>query len=523
MTEAGRIVGHHEDSAEDVFAARVVFEGYNYRVLEGLSEGGCYHLQLILQIVEGMPGGFQNLKDSCRAALKLSEAFCERAGVRPFEIGGEHPLRGRVPVGEVPAIRRLTGWVTFSVDDLERLSVQAASLARFILPPGTRDVLADYAGNSLLARKPILEFDGDFVVALPTAIGPAIRTAVIEACRARGPAATQALRMMHLRVLTDQLIDTPMIHCIGLRPTALSLGPIVPSEPVEIEPGYWVQVVLAVDDLAGFEDGGLMGTAGNSAQVEFALHKAIKAAKDRCEATPGFKAGLSYVIMCGFGGGQAIGFHDYGEAWFVEGVSSYDAEVLGWRSDFSLADLFRLSMVERDLASKGFEVRHMNGLLAQVGDALANRGHLVPHEVLPDGMPGGLLMAPINAQLRLRVEHHQRHDWRAVPTPGGGCLEVRREGDGKRSPGGVSRVYLSVEDLQRGRLRAAWVKDNRAWWVETRRGLRKPKGRRSARSRRRGRGWSGSARCSMRRCTARIRIRSSYRDGFEWLMACPFA
>jgi hypothetical protein len=258
-----------------------------------------------------------------------------------------------------------------------------------------------------------------------------------------------------------------MIDQIGLRPTTLNLGPVIPADPVEIEPGYWMQVILAVDDLSGFEVGGLTGTAGNSTAVELSLHGSIETTRSKCEAAPGFKAGLTYVIICGFGRGFMVGLKAHGTNWFVEAASSYDAEVLGWRSDFSLSDLFRLTMAERDLASKGFEVRHMNGLLAQVGDALSNRGHLIPHEALPDGMPGGMIMAQTNAQLSLRVDHHKRFDLCSIPSPEGTSITVRRDGSGARSPGGVSCVYLSVDEVMRGRMRAAWVKGSRIWWMET--------------------------------------------------------
>jgi hypothetical protein len=468
ITEAGKLVGHLEDAAEDVFAARVAFEGHNYHVLEGLSEGGGYHLQLTLQVLEKMPGSFGQLRDGCRALLSLSNAFCSRADIRPFELGSESPIRRRISPTSFPTLRTLRGWVTFSSDDLDKIDVDPDSLRPFVLRTATQDIIGGYASDSALSRTPLLEFDRELVVALPTAIGPAIRSAIISACFSAGPAATSALRMIHLELQTGQLSTTPMINQIGSSPTALNLGPIVPADPVEIEPGYWMQLVLAVDDLSDFEDGGLAGTAGNSQAVELSLRRSIEAAKNRCESAPGFKAGLTYVIICGYGRGFMLGLSDHGANWFVEASSSYDAEVLGWRSDFSLSDLFRLTMVERDLASKRFEVRHMNGLLAQVGDALSNRGHLIPHEALPDGMPGGMIMAQTNAQLKLRVDHHKKFDLRAIPSPEGAAIIMRRDGSGSRSPGGISRLYLSVDEVMRGRMRAAWVKGNRTWWMETR-------------------------------------------------------
>lgn len=468
LTDAGKIVGHHEDPAEDVFAGRVTYEGRNYRVLEGLSEGGCFHLQLVLKSVEKMPENFQDLKEGCRACLILSEALCERAEIAPFELGAEYPVRGRVCEALIRPTRVLSNWVTFSAEDLFDLGVPLAALNRFLLAPAEWNVLPEHVGDSKLLRRPFLQFDRDLVIALPTAIGPAIRTAVIDVCRLFGPGVEQAFRMQHLSAIGNQLLDTPMIHQISMSPSALNLSPVIPSEPVEIEPGYWVQVVLIVDDLAGFKQDGLMGAARNNAQAKMELDAAIQTARSRCEAAPGFKAGLSFAVLCGFGRSQMVGLRDHGERWFVEAASAYDAEVLGWRSDFSMADLLRLAMTERDLASKGFEVQHVNGLLAQVGDAMGNRGHLIPHEALPDGMSGGMIMAPTNAQLRPRVEYHQRHDRRAVQTPDGGFLDVRKEGSGTRSPAGICRIYISTEDARRRRMRAVWVKGQRTWWMESR-------------------------------------------------------
>lgn len=468
LTDAGKIVGHNEDPAEDVFAGRVMYEGRNYRVLEGLSEGGCFHLQVILKVVEKMPDRFKKLKDGARACLKLSEAMCDRAGVPLFEVGAEHPLRGAVSSSVLRKVRVLSGWVTFSLQDLTCLGVAVEDLDPFLLGQKDRDVLSKYAGDSALFRKPILRFDDDFIVALPTAIGPAIRMAVIEECKSLGSSAEQILRMQHLTTIVSELLDTPMLRAIGIEPLELSLAPVVSSAPVEFEPGYWVQLILVVDDLAAFEKDALLGSASNSERAQGLLDHAISAARERCQATAGFKSGLTFVVMCGFGRGQLIALRDHGEKWLVKGASAYDAEVLGWRSDFSMADLVNLAIAERELDSKGFEVWHVNGLLAQVGNALGNRGHLIQHEALPDGMPGGMIMASINGQLAARVEYHQRFDRRSVHTPDGDHLEMRKDGSGTRSPGGISRIYMSVDDASRGRLRAVWLKGRRSWWVQSR-------------------------------------------------------
>jgi len=74
IKSASSVIRHLEDPIEDVFASRVVFEGKNYRVLEGLSEAGTHHLQVILNILEDTPSHepFITVRNQCRSLLVLS-------------------------------------------------------------------------------------------------------------------------------------------------------------------------------------------------------------------------------------------------------------------------------------------------------------------------------------------------------------------------------------------------------------------------------------------------------------------
>lgn len=468
IKSASSVIRHLEDPIEDVFASRVVFEGKNYRVLEGLSEAGTHHLQVILNIMEDTPNRepFISVRNQCRSLLVLSESACSRAAVEPFSVGPEIPI-SKVNIQTIPPVRTLVGWTTFSKACLSTLGLHLDDLAEFVLPESDRDVISKFSGGSALECKPILKFGETIVLALPTAVGSAIRTAVIEACLSLGGAATQILRMKHLSEHATILSNSPLFSLVDLPRTALSLDPIIPSEPVEIEPGYWLHLVLAVDDLSGFSDGHFMGNAQGWERESANLNASILRAQTACKAQTGFKAGLTYIVMCGYGRGQRLGLTGASEDWYVEAASTYDTDVLGWCSDFSISDLFRLSITEKDLAEKGFEVRHMNGLLAQVGDAIANRGHMVPHEALPDGILGGMIMAPSNSQLELRVSHHKLQDIQAVTTPDNRNTIVRRKDGGNRSPSGESRIYCSMEEIRRRRLRGVWLSSNMSWWVET--------------------------------------------------------
>lgn len=107
----------------------------------------------------------------------------------------------------------------------------------------------------------------------------------------------------------------------------------------------------------------------------------------------------------------------------------------------------------------------INGLLARIGFAYSNNGHVVPHEAMPDGAESAMLMVPTNAHLRLRAEHHVRFDKHIIRATGGNVLVVHRRDGGKRSPQGTQRVYVSLLDARALRYRGVWRSGSRTWWL----------------------------------------------------------
>lgn len=465
ITDAGKAVGNAEDPAEDAFFGIVLFEGKNYRVLQGIFEGNCYHLQIILRIVEKMPTSFSKLKDSCRSLLTLSDIACDRAKIFKHEALGEFPHRSRIKPSQFPPVKELISWVSFSQGDLYSSNISHSSLDSFCFKETKALPASKIPKNEAQLEKPLLKIKDNIVLAIPTAVGPAIRTAVINFCRSLGGQAEIILKMQNLQIATESLSHVPLINSISREPIALSLDSIIPSEPVEIESGYWTQIILVTDDLRGFEENGLLGQSSHGTHAINLLNNEISKARRKCEHAPGFKAGLTLVVFCGFGRSEMIGFADHGDSWYIQTASAYDTEVFGWRDDFSIRDLFRISMAERDLSERGFEFHNVNGLLALIGTAIENKGHLIAHESLPEGMPGGLMMMPTNGQLKLRIEHQRRTDRQYISAPDGGFIEVVRADPQSRSQD--IKLFTSINDVLDGRLRATWILGAKNWWFET--------------------------------------------------------
>ena len=180
---AGAHIGHLEDPAADVFITRVILRGTNYRVFEGLHEANGHHLKHILHVVEEMSdsGKLGAAKRSCEALLNLSDLLCARAGLDAFVEGSEHPLKA-LPIKSVPTMKQLAARTRFSYRDLAAAGCDVQWLGRFVLAPDEQPNYWLPNERSLLDRRPLLDTGSEIVVALPSALGAAVREAVIEAC-----------------------------------------------------------------------------------------------------------------------------------------------------------------------------------------------------------------------------------------------------------------------------------------------------------------------------------------------------
>lgn len=464
--QVGHVFKHMEDAAEDVFVTRVHMEGQNFRVLEGLAEANGHYLQHMLLAVESMPthGVYSSIKRACRAMLTLSDTICARSGLDAFCCGAEYGADA-LPISDIPTLKTLATRVTFTESDLADASISRRMLEQFFLPLGKRNVEIGGYGDSWLEKRPLIDFGNEIVVALPSAMGTAIRRAVIESCQEAR--ATFALWTSLLVAQTDELALNPALSQIGIPPTAMKPDSyVVPSEPVEFQPGLWFQLILLVDDFTGFDETGFARPRRMNEKTQTELQQAINGTAEEIKLRPGFKLGLSLIVLCGIGRGQSIEL-TRPSYWLAEGISSYDFEVLGWRNDFDIAELLKFLLAEGSVGAMGFPLLAINGLLARMGFAYGNRGHVVPHEAMPDGYESATLMLPINAHLRLRAEHHARYDKQVILDRKGKAVVVCRKNSSKHSPGNVHKIYVSYLDARSLRYRGVWVSGRRTWWIET--------------------------------------------------------
>ena len=126
------IFGRWEDPAEDVFVSLVCNSEGNFRVLEGIWESSAFHLQRVLNVVEGMPqgGGYAGLRDSIVALLRLSDALAERQRLDRYCVGETIPAK-RIHKNLLGRLSSLRQSVSFTSDDLNALNISPKALEPF--------------------------------------------------------------------------------------------------------------------------------------------------------------------------------------------------------------------------------------------------------------------------------------------------------------------------------------------------------------------------------------------------------
>ena len=219
-----------------------------------------------------------------------------------------------------------------------------------------------------------------------------------------------------------------------------------------------------VDDLVGFVGGGLWGISSRGEAASSVLQTEIEKASAFCHAQSGFKSGLTLVVFCGFGRRFGLGFNG-AKDWFVKVATDYDVEVMSSIDNFDFSELIKFSVMERDLEAKGFKIESPNGLIAKLGFAHENEGHLVPHEVLPDEFTAGTIFIPISSPLRLRAAYHQRRDVRSIASPDNCNVVVHRKVRNELFQVADSRIYINLDDFEGGRIRGVWISGSRTWWI----------------------------------------------------------
>ncbi len=460
-----------EDPSEDVFVALVNTPRGNFRVFEGIREGNAFHLQRVLNVIETMPAGppYDRLRTSVESLLRISDAIAERAGVRENALGEELPLTA-LPADLARDLSVLRGIVKFSERDLGDLGAPRESLGQFMFVPDRASGLAaQVLGHTDLERCPLAVVGGSVYVLLPTAIGSAITRLVVEFVTSLGK--DGAFERALAADFADLFRDTPLLGSgVGIRFQHIQ-GGMIGAARKQVDSGRFLHLVFFVDGLDGFFEGGVCGANAAPGALGAALMLHIHRAAEDARAHPGFVDGLTLLVGCGYGRGLRVPLEeDLPANWRLESVAAHDLVTLAWLQDFDGLSLWRILDARTAVSTRGVELLNMNGLLNLVAWAFENKGHLVPHGELPDdfvtGGRQGLIQVNQNSLRDLRHQVVVQWDPRRVSDTSGRWISVKKFERTFFAEDNSAPLYVSIEALEAGRLRAVYDAPSRPWWVE---------------------------------------------------------
>lgn len=474
LTEIGQgYAGWMEDPSEDVFAARVLFDGQNLVVLEGLYESGTFYLQRFLDVLTDMPDEepFASVRGAVAALLRLSDEIAKRSGLVPFVVGATIPLQ-TIPIKLFRPVAALGRRARFTAEELAGLGISLDALAPFVFDLAHTDVIqSELLGHSGLERRPLIFLDGAIVFALPSAVSAAIRRFMMEFCDSTGQLAT--LQSNYVKHLSQLFSDTPL--------AGGSFGPELPVQNVAglvvanlakyVDQGRLLHLCFVFDSFAGHAEGGLLVPGPDSKQFGQAVELSLRSIHRTANRHAHFKEAISLIVICSWGRPVSAGFAPLEDPrWRVELVSAPDFETMSWSKSFRPLSLWRLLDSRDRLRSMNFNVANINGLLNLISWSHDQNGHLVPHADVPDDHdPDQTIqfMIPQNGLLDLRKKTAESWNLHYARTWDGRTVRVRRNQDeayfeeDKEQP-----FYMSVDDLlERSRLVGVYEAPRGNWWV----------------------------------------------------------
>jgi len=467
----GRVCGALEDPPEDVFVGNIQSVRGNYRVLEGTWESGTFYLQRIVNMADDMPelSPMRRIADSIHALLKLADLSCERAGLKRNDIG-QPEGNDVLPLPLASAGISLRSLVQFDAEELHQAGVDIDDLRPFVLSTDERDKLESQAiTHTALERRPLC-FSGDLVfLVLPTAVSAAIRRFFIETLGV-GPNRDVFVHNLGYEYFLTFNAGRMLGERSRLPPFQTTPEGSMSCASEEVDKGRFLNTVCFVDSLDDFEANGLAGVLLGSEAARKSIEDAIQAMQDSAAAQPGFRDGVTLMVGCGVGRSFSMPIEVRRDArWHFEFLSAPDLCTLSEAQGMSPLHLWRIHDMQARLKSMGAYLQNMNGLLNLYAWAESQKGHLVPHGEIPQGVltqPFMRLIISQNSLLGLRHEVSTSLDQHVERFVDGRWLTVRTKGRPIFAEDLVGQEYGHVSSSLPPRILGACIGSARCWWFE---------------------------------------------------------
>ena len=431
-----------EDPVEDVFIANVGTPKGNFLLFQSQWESSDYFVQTVIDILNGsaVPHECQRLLVPVFALLALSDCIAKRLRLQRWHSEPSIP-QGAVKLPSASEINRRARAVTFTTCDLTALGVDRRVLEYFVLRNQDKHSLeSETIGHSSLERRPIVELDGDLVLALPHAVSPAIRRFILS----------ELSRLNYLeqfsRALTiHQIRQVDSRGLLELKEESESLSLPMPAKNIppvhstlfKYDTGKYVNVVLLHDRMDRLHADGLTSFMEYPERQRVALEKYLTRVARHCESLPDFTGGMTLLLFCGLGAGYSFGLTSDPRDWIFSGIGISDFLMLATGVDRPVTRYLKFLKQKDWVERRGVHPFNVNGDYGLYCHWKENDFRLVPPYVpLSDGRQ--LLVIPTESVLTDRRKTRKLTDRHVLQTTDGSYVPVRRLA--------VGAPYKSLED-----------------------------------------------------------------------------
>ena len=453
-----------EDPAEDVFVSNVATWSGNRRLFQGKTSNTDYYVQSLLAGLARIESRqwVESVQANVDALLKLSDAVAVRSGIPPFLATQSQP-KDPLTIHKTDVDRAMS-CVRFTDDDLAAMGVSPDELSPFLFQRNQHAHLLknEVLGNSSLERRPLIRANAATFVALPTAIGSAVRRYIVEEAHRSG-----GLTALESCVKEEQSKSVRAWTTMAWKVTPTDKDLPVHRELSEVvgtfDYGGYAHIVFVYDNLweatqEGPQSIDVIETSVKQRIEEFASEMANK---------PDYRCGVTIVVHGGIGRGFLLNIDVEPSGWRFVILPAPDFMRLGWDDEMSVLRAYKLLNHEHCLQEMGVSISNLGGFANLYAFASAFDFRLIPREM--KYTPGTKHLcsiytgwvAKLRRRLRASLNQHvalgpDRRSW----------FEVQRmETESRFREMKTMPMYFSWRHMADGRLLGCVETVVGPWWV----------------------------------------------------------
>ena len=453
-----------EDPIEDFFVAPVVTRDGEFLTFQSTWENPAFHTEVVLEAFAELPDGQPKLDvlAGAQALLLIGDVIIRRAELERWVPGSGQPAHKL----KLPSQRRLNDSATrmkLSWQEVEEIIPDALLLTPFVLPDEPAPSIADQPiGNALVDFKPLLaDADGITLIA-PGSITVAARGHLINEAATHGMA-----RRLQRNMLAEEAVRLRAGGFENLTegPDSFAGNEVVRQKVTEVSRGHFVHFVLSMDGFQTWAAQGFSGMTEYGEKFFETVFEGARFARDAARKNPGFKDGMTILLLGGWGQGRMLEFEVPPDlrGWQFQYMQPVEAITLGSLDDAKLPDLRRIWLIDRIVHGMGFELQNPSGFLNLFQWWKESDHALVPEDEV-ELVPPCVINFGSDRLFSARVESAQASDRRAVPFPEGTVRRVMRV-DPRSHFERLEPVYACIDAVQRGELLGVVLSGEWPVWV----------------------------------------------------------